>query len=127
MNFTSMPATGLMKGQWTPYRAPLRATGSVLGQTAPPPAAATALPTGPITVVQPTPVAFIDGPFFSLLMDGALAAGSGIAARAYFLEGKNPDYSAEERQKNKRWSYFFMGLTGLASIKALLDASRLMR
>lgn len=127
MNFTSMPATGLMKGQWAPYRAPLRATGSVLGQAAPPPAAATAVPSGPITVVQPKPVAFIDGPFFSLLMDGAMATGAGIAWQAYSRESKNTEYSAEKRQKNKRWSYFFMGLTGLATIKALLDASRLMR
>jgi hypothetical protein len=124
MNFTSMPATGLMRGQWAPYRAPLLAGGPLVGQ-----AQTATFPTGGtgITVVQPKPVPFIDGPFFSLLMDAAVATAGGLGWRAYSREADNKEYSDEKRQKNRRWSYVFMGITGLGALKAVLDASRLMR
>lgn len=125
MNLTSMPATGLMRGQWAPYRAPLLAGGPLVGQAQT--ATTTFPPTGPITVIQPKPMPFIDGPFFSLLMDSAIATAGGLGWRAYSREADNTEYSDAKRQRSRRWSYVFMGITGLGALKAVLDASRLMR
>lgn len=120
MNFSSMPAAGMMTPKWTPYAAPLRAV--VLGQAAPAQAPA---PVPVPVVVAPKPP-FIDGAFFNLLFDGTIAA-AGIISGTVFWKNAKEKTSASEKAGDKRAAYLFYGLGALGAIKGVLDASRIMR
>lgn len=134
MNFRSLPAQGLQAPRWTPYQAPLRATARALGQAAAPgPAVAPPPANAPITIVQPTPKPFIDGAFFNLLFDGAIVYAGGFAGLANMKQSKRDKYpngqpkSDASRASERRAGWFFLGIAGIAAIKGVLDASRLMR
>lgn len=125
MNLRFMPELGFAHSRWTPL--PPASSSEALGQAVPapekPPAQAPA--PAPVAPAPPKP-AFIDGAFLALLFDGAAAVAGAIAGNVYWKTAKEKT-SAKEKATEKRKAYFFYGLAGVAAVKGVLDAGRIMR
>jgi hypothetical protein len=67
---------------------------------------------------------FIDSAFMSLVFDGLIVAGAGIAAFGHLQDAKK---STDPKKKSglKNWSYAFFGLSGLFAMKGIVDINRL--
>lgn len=108
MTMARLAPTALGRAGWSPFTA----SGPLLAQT-PAPAPAPAAPAG-------TKPPFIDSAFFATVLDGLMVTAAGISGYVYWRNAKKYNWT-------KVPSYAFFGIAGLATLKFMIDGSRILK